>query len=80
MSDRDGLSREEWHERREMRQRDEALQEQLEMLDEDRQSKEKADTTKLGVPIKPGYSSHARRLGCEDEYDDAMQCRYGDGW
>ena len=32
------------------------------------------------VPVRPGYASAARRAGCEDEYDNAMQARYGDGW
>ena len=32
------------------------------------------------VPVRPGYAAAARRAGCEDEYDNAMQARYGDGW
>lgn len=32
------------------------------------------------VPVKPGYAAAARRAGCEDEYDNAMQSRFGDGW
>lgn len=29
------------------------------------------------VPVRPGYAGAARRAGCEDEYDNAMQARYG---
>ena len=29
------------------------------------------------VPVKPGYASAARRRGCEDEYDNAMEARFG---
>jgi hypothetical protein len=29
------------------------------------------------VPVKPGYASAARRAGCEDEWSNAMQARYG---
>lgn len=32
------------------------------------------------VPVRPGYAGAARRAGCEDEYDNAMQARYGEGW
>lgn len=32
------------------------------------------------VPVKPGYAAAARRAGCEDEYDNAMQARFGDGY
>ena len=32
------------------------------------------------VPVKPGYAAAARRAGCEDEYDNAMQARFGEGW
>jgi len=32
------------------------------------------------VPVRPGNAAAARRAGCEDEYDNAMQARYGDGW
>lgn len=32
------------------------------------------------VPVKPGNAAAARRAGCEDEHDNAMQARYGDGW
>ncbi len=32
------------------------------------------------VPVRPGYAAAARRAGCEDEYDNAMQARFGDGY
>lgn len=32
------------------------------------------------VPVRPGYAGAAQRAGCEDEYDNAMQARYGEGW
>ena len=32
------------------------------------------------VPVRPGYAGAARRAGCEDEWDNAMQARYGEGW
>ena len=32
------------------------------------------------VPVRPGYAAAARRAGCEDEWENAMQARYGDGW
>lgn len=29
------------------------------------------------VPVRPGYAAAARRAGCEDEHENAMQARYG---
>jgi hypothetical protein len=29
------------------------------------------------VPVRPGYAAAARRRGCEDEYDNAMEARFG---
>jgi len=29
------------------------------------------------VPVRPGYAAAARRAGCEDEWSNAMQARYG---
>lgn len=34
--------------------------------------------TPCTVPVRPGYAAAARRAGCEDEYDNAMEARYGD--
>jgi hypothetical protein len=36
----------------------------------------------LTTPAKPGsfYAGRARAAGCEDEYDNAMEARYGKGW
>lgn len=32
------------------------------------------------VPVVPGNAAAARRNGCEDEYDNAMEARYGEGF
>jgi len=39
-------------------------------------------TEPLTTPAKPGsfYAGRARAAGCEDEYDNAMEARYGKGW
>jgi hypothetical protein len=36
----------------------------------------------LTTPAKPGnyFAAAARKAGCEDEYDNAMEARYGKGW
>jgi hypothetical protein len=36
----------------------------------------------LTTPAKPGShnATAARRAGCEDAYDNAMEARYGEGW
>ena len=36
----------------------------------------------LTTPAKPGShnAAAARRAGCEDAYDNAMEARYGEGW
>jgi hypothetical protein len=36
----------------------------------------------LTTPAKPGShnAGAARKAGCEDAYDNAMQSRYGEGW
>ena len=36
----------------------------------------------LTTPAMPGNhnAGAARKAGCEDAYDNAMQARYGDGW
>lgn len=34
--------------------------------------------TPCTVPVRPGYAAAARRAGCEDEYDNEMEARYGD--
>jgi hypothetical protein len=36
----------------------------------------------LATPAKPGnyFAAAARKAGCEDEYDNAMEARYGKGW
>jgi hypothetical protein len=36
----------------------------------------------LTTPAKPGshHACAARKAGCEDAYDNAMQARYGEGW
>jgi hypothetical protein len=36
----------------------------------------------LTTPAKPGShnAGAARKAGCDDEYDNAMQARYGEGW
>lgn len=36
----------------------------------------------LTTPAQPGThnAAAARRAGCEDAYDNAMQARYGEGW
>ena len=39
-------------------------------------------TQPLTTPARPGghNAAAARKAGCEDEYDNAIQSRYGDGW
>lgn len=32
------------------------------------------------VPVRPGYGQAAYRAGCEDEYIDRMNARYGGEW
>ena len=32
------------------------------------------------VPVRPGNHAAAARAGCEDEYENAMRARYGEGW
>lgn len=32
------------------------------------------------VPVRPGYAQSAYRAGCEDEWIDRMQSRYGGEW
>lgn len=32
------------------------------------------------VEVRPGNYKAAVRAGCEDEYDNQMQAKYGDGW
>jgi hypothetical protein len=32
------------------------------------------------VPVKPGYGQAAYRAGCEDEWSDRMNARYGGEW
>lgn len=32
------------------------------------------------VPTAPGYDAAARRLGVEDQYDNDMNARYGEGF
>jgi len=32
------------------------------------------------VPVRPGYAAAARRAGCEDEWENAMEARFGEGW
>ena len=32
------------------------------------------------VPVKPGYGQAAFKAGCEDEWIDRMQSRYGGEW
>lgn len=34
------------------------------------------------APVRPGShnAAAARRLGCEDEWDNAIEARYGEGW
>jgi len=36
----------------------------------------------LTTPAKPGnyFAAAARKAGCEDAYDNAMEARYGKGW
>lgn len=36
----------------------------------------------LTTPAKPGshFAAAARKEGCEDEYDNAMEAKYGKGW
>jgi hypothetical protein len=36
----------------------------------------------LTTPAKPGsfYAGQALKAGCQDEYDNAMEARYGEGW
>jgi len=36
----------------------------------------------LTTPAELGshYAAAARRAGCEDEYDNAMEAKYGKGW
>jgi hypothetical protein len=38
--------------------------------------------TPLATPAKPGShnAAAARKAGCEDEHDNAMRARYGEGW
>lgn len=36
--------------------------------------------TPNAVPVQSGNAAAARRAGCEDEYDNAMQARFGDGY
>lgn len=31
------------------------------------------------VPVRPGYGQAAYKAGCEDEYDNEMEARYGEG-
>lgn len=32
------------------------------------------------VPVRPGYGQAAYRSGCEDEWIDRMNARYGGDW
>lgn len=32
------------------------------------------------VPVRPGFGQAAYKAGCEDEWIDAMQARYGGNW
>lgn len=32
------------------------------------------------VPVKPGYGQAAYRAGCEDEWSERMNARYGGEW
>jgi hypothetical protein len=34
----------------------------------------------LAVPVRPGFGQAAFKAGCEDEWIDAMQSRYGGNW
>ena len=34
----------------------------------------------LATPALPGLARQARAAGCDDEYDNAIQARYGEGW
>lgn len=34
----------------------------------------------LTVPVRPGFGQAAFKAGCEDEWIDAMQSRYGGNW
>ena len=36
-------------------------------------------TTPCSVPVVPGNAGAARKAGCEDEYDNEMEARYGEG-
>ena len=32
------------------------------------------------VPVRPGFGQEAYKAGCEDEWIDRMQARYGGDW
>ena len=34
----------------------------------------------LRTPATIGMAGRARAAGCEDEYDNALEARYGEGW
>ena len=34
----------------------------------------------LRTPATLGMAGRARSAGCEDEYDNALEARYGEGW
>jgi len=39
-----------------------------------------AEARPCPVPVKPGYGQAAFKAGCEDEWIDRMQSRYGGEW
>ena len=45
-----------------------------------RANAERFGSRKPRVPAAPGYDAAARRLGCEDHYDNDLNARYGEGW
>lgn len=39
-----------------------------------------ADARPCPVPVRPGLGQQAYKAGCEDEWIDRMQSRYGGDW
>lgn len=52
--------------------RQDAIREQQEYM------RDTAMVQRPSVPAVPGYDAAARRLGCEDQYEDDLRARYGD--
>lgn len=48
--------------------------------DEEAGPDHRTDAGECSVPIRPGHGTWAFKRGCEDEYTDAMRCRYGGEW